>query len=260
MSTEHFVLLACDPLQSPLRAAAGAQRQDIVHGPYGHRPALPGLPGSGFTGQWREAQTGWYLLGNGYRVYNPVLMRFHSPDSLSPFGRGGVNAYGYCLGDPVNRIDPDGHAPGFAFLRALFRRFARGSKKPKGAMRLKETPHSSFKKSPVLPSRPPEQRLAKRVSASASERSEDGDLIPLDEWYEDNGAANKSPPLSVVSTSAGQGHQSPSAEVQHLVIGEQIKGFSEPNEARLINLPQHVRKAIREGKVEELSRKPPPRP
>ncbi len=53
--------------------------------------------------------TGYYLLGNGYRAFNPVLMRFNSPDSLSPFGKGGLNAYAYCAGDPVNRVDPTGH-------------------------------------------------------------------------------------------------------------------------------------------------------
>ncbi|WP_397457346.1 RHS repeat-associated core domain-containing protein, partial [Pseudomonas versuta] len=37
-------------------------------------------------------------------------MRFHSRDSLSPFGEGGLNGYAYCAGDPVNRIDPSGHA------------------------------------------------------------------------------------------------------------------------------------------------------
>lgn len=47
--------------------------------------------------------------GNGYRDYNPVLMRFHRPDSLSPFSAGGINPYGYCLGDPVNFSDPSGH-------------------------------------------------------------------------------------------------------------------------------------------------------
>lgn len=36
-------------------------------------------------------------------------MRFHSPDSWSPFGGGGLNAYMYCMGDPVNRVDPTGH-------------------------------------------------------------------------------------------------------------------------------------------------------
>lgn len=52
---------------------------------------------------------GGYLLGNGYRTYNPALMRFNSPDSLSPFEAGGLNPYSYCSGDPINNIDPSGH-------------------------------------------------------------------------------------------------------------------------------------------------------
>ncbi|HEY0286433.1 MAG TPA: RHS repeat-associated core domain-containing protein [Pseudomonas sp.] len=76
--------------------------------PYGH---LEGGVQSllGFDGELPDPVTGCYLLGNGYRAYNPSLMRFHSPDSLSPFGAGGINAYAYCLGDPVNLIDPTGH-------------------------------------------------------------------------------------------------------------------------------------------------------
>ncbi|KAM3516286.1 hypothetical protein MY11210_000045 [Beauveria gryllotalpidicola] len=66
-------------------------------------------PSIGFNGQWRDPVTGWYHLGNGYRVYNPVLMQFHSPDSWSPFQSGEINPYGYCLGDPINNIDPSGH-------------------------------------------------------------------------------------------------------------------------------------------------------
>lgn len=50
-----------------------------------------------------------YILGNGRRVYVPSLMRFLSPDSMSPFSRGGINAYMYCNGDPVNYSDPSGH-------------------------------------------------------------------------------------------------------------------------------------------------------
>jgi RHS repeat-associated protein len=52
--------------------------------------------------------TGWYLLGRGYRAYNPQLMRFHSPDSLAP-EVSGVNPYVYALGNPVNWYDPTGH-------------------------------------------------------------------------------------------------------------------------------------------------------
>jgi len=62
-----------------------------------------------FNGQRKEPATGHYQLGTGYRVFNPVLMRFHSPDSLSPMGAGGINCYAYCGGDPVNNIDPSGH-------------------------------------------------------------------------------------------------------------------------------------------------------
>ncbi|MBV4531974.1 RHS repeat-associated core domain-containing protein [Pseudomonas sp. SWRI107] len=62
-----------------------------------------------FNGEPLDLATGCYFLGNGYRLFNPVLMRFISPDSLSPFERGGVNAYAYCAGDPTNYVDPSGH-------------------------------------------------------------------------------------------------------------------------------------------------------
>ena len=39
----------------------------------------------GFNGERPDPLTGHYLLGNGYRAFNPVLMRFNSPDSSSPF-------------------------------------------------------------------------------------------------------------------------------------------------------------------------------
>lgn len=65
----------------------------------------------GYTGQYRDAVGGGYSLGNGYRRYLPGSMRFNAPDSLSPFGPGGVNPYVYCAGDPINRVDPSGHAP-----------------------------------------------------------------------------------------------------------------------------------------------------
>lgn len=70
----------------------------------------PALSRMGFNGQLRERPRGWYHLGHGHRIYSPLLMRFHCPDRLSPFGAGGLNAYAYCLGDPVNQQDPTGRS------------------------------------------------------------------------------------------------------------------------------------------------------
>jgi RHS repeat-associated protein len=70
-----------------------------------------------FNGERPDPLTGHYHLGNGYRQFNPVLMRFNSPDSLSPFSDGGKNAYAYCGGDPVNRSDPNGK---FSILSNVF--------------------------------------------------------------------------------------------------------------------------------------------
>ncbi|WP_438281157.1 RHS repeat-associated core domain-containing protein [Pseudomonas alabamensis] len=71
-----------------------------------------------FTGQRKEKCSGHYILGNGYRAYQTNLMRFTAPDSMSPFGVGGLNAYCYCGNDPVNKVDPSGHTglPPNAFL------------------------------------------------------------------------------------------------------------------------------------------------
>ncbi|MFU2329968.1 RHS repeat-associated core domain-containing protein [Pseudomonas sp. NFX98] len=103
-------LLATDLQRSVLHLVSAGRHQQTVYSPYGHRFPEGGLISLlGFNGQRRDPVTGHYLLGNGYRAFNPVLMRFNSPDNLSPFGKGGVNAYAYCAGDPVNRVDPTGH-------------------------------------------------------------------------------------------------------------------------------------------------------
>jgi RHS repeat-associated protein len=102
-------LLATDLQRSVLHSVAVGQHQQPVYSPYGHRSPESGLSSLlGFNGERRDPVTGHYLLGNGYRSFNPLSMRFNSPDSLSPFGKGGVNAYVYCVGDPINRTDPQG--------------------------------------------------------------------------------------------------------------------------------------------------------
>ena len=104
------LLLATDNKNSVLAEIAGGKPQSIAYSAYGQQSAQPDVGTSlGFNGARREKHIGWYLLGNGYRAYNPTLMRFHSPDSWSPFRGGGLNAYMYCAGDPVNFSDPTGH-------------------------------------------------------------------------------------------------------------------------------------------------------
>jgi len=114
-------LLATDQQRSILHTLkANHQCQPIAYSPYGHHrhPENGLLSLLGFNGERPDPVTGHYLLGNGYRAFNPVLMRFNGPDSFSPFGRGGLNTYAYCLGDPINLSDPNGtlpQKPGFTY-------------------------------------------------------------------------------------------------------------------------------------------------
>ncbi|MCG7508981.1 RHS repeat-associated core domain-containing protein, partial [Mesorhizobium retamae] len=78
---------------------------------YGHRQEAESPARIGYNGELHEGKTGWQMLGSGYRAYDPVMMRFHAPDNLSPFDAGGINAYAYCAGDPANFADPSGHNP-----------------------------------------------------------------------------------------------------------------------------------------------------
>ena len=108
-------LLATDLQRSVLSAPDSTEPNALAYSPYGHRSKENGLLSLlGFCGERPDPITGHYHLGNGYRQFNPVLMRFNSPDSFSPFGRGGLNAYAYCAGDPVNRTDRTGRS--FEFI------------------------------------------------------------------------------------------------------------------------------------------------
>lgn len=79
--------------------------------PYGHHQnqASPAFM-LGFNGERYDPFTRMYTLGLGYRNYSTAIMRFQAPDELSPFGKGGLNAYAYCAGDPVNFVDITGRA------------------------------------------------------------------------------------------------------------------------------------------------------
>ncbi|BBP57879.1 hypothetical protein PHLH4_14690 [Pseudomonas sp. St316] len=104
------LLLLADANQSVIGESRQRDLRTAVYSAYGERHSDDTLRSLlAFNGEMRDDASGWYLLGRGYRAYNPGLMRFHSPDSLSPFGSGGVNPYTYCLGNPIALRDPTGH-------------------------------------------------------------------------------------------------------------------------------------------------------
>ncbi|WEK28434.1 MAG: RHS repeat-associated core domain-containing protein [Candidatus Pseudomonas phytovorans] len=75
---------------------------------YGMNACSSGCNVLGYNGQPLDPWVEGYHLGQGRRLYSPARGTFCSPDPLSPFGKGGVNAYAYCGGDPVNFTDPTG--------------------------------------------------------------------------------------------------------------------------------------------------------
>lgn len=107
---EETLLLLTDQNNSVLGECQQDTLRAAVYNAYGGRHSDELLLTTlGFNGEVRDTSSGWYLLGKGYRAYNPTLMRFQSPDSLSPFASGGVNPYMYCLGNPIALRDPTGH-------------------------------------------------------------------------------------------------------------------------------------------------------
>jgi len=113
-------LLATDQQSSVLSGVSpDGTHHAQVFTPFGYHVNDALLSIMGFNGERPEPKTGHYLLGQGYRAFNPVLMRFNSPDSWSPFGEGGINAYAYCDNEPMMRQDPTGHF--FDFIRRGFK-------------------------------------------------------------------------------------------------------------------------------------------
>ncbi|MFF7861955.1 MULTISPECIES: RHS repeat-associated core domain-containing protein [unclassified Pseudomonas] len=97
------LLLAVDRQNSIIKV-----RNSRCYSPYGFDEVASRESILGYNGEHRDVMSGYDLLGNGVRAYSSVLMRFCSADVLSPFGAGGINAYTYCEGDPINYLDADG--------------------------------------------------------------------------------------------------------------------------------------------------------
>ncbi|MGF0237829.1 RHS repeat-associated core domain-containing protein [Rhodococcus sp. IEGM1300] len=106
------LMLVSDASSSLISEVANGGVNSINYTAYGHRTGEhPVNSQVGYNGEVKELKTNCYMLGNGYRQFSPSLMVFFSPDSLSPFGVGGINAYAYCEGDPINNVDETGHMP-----------------------------------------------------------------------------------------------------------------------------------------------------
>lgn len=120
-------LIGTNKANSTLLTYDGNTQQVNLYSSFGSADNLQNGLIPGFNGERPDPLTGVSHLGNGYRAYNPVLMRFTCPDNESPFGAGGINPYAYCQNDPVNVADPSGH--GFIFrlvrrgLTALLKHF-----------------------------------------------------------------------------------------------------------------------------------------
>ena len=132
----------------------------MAYSPYGYcAREVDVTPALGFNGERQDPAGQGYLLGNGYRNFNPILMRFNSPDSMSPFGVGGVNAYCFCVGDPINRQDPSGHAgwPLFPenFRFGRYRRVVMNAYQEASRSRVRRT------SMPSLPARPSNDEIIK---------------------------------------------------------------------------------------------------
>lgn len=123
MALKHLIndasqtdLLATDNSDSPLAVSERLLKQ-LAFTPFGYTPRYD-TSVVAFKGERQDPHTQHYLLGKGYRGFNPKLMRFNSPDSFSPFARGGLNSYAFVGNDPINFSDPSGHNRQ-GFLRGL---------------------------------------------------------------------------------------------------------------------------------------------
>ncbi|MCC1496314.1 RHS repeat-associated core domain-containing protein [Alcanivorax sp. 1008] len=106
--------IATDHLGSPsaISDASGNIVKAVSYDSYGNtlsdsNPAFT-IP-FGFAGGLQDSDTG--LIRFGFRDYDPSVRRWTARD---PIGlNGGLNVYGYVVGDPVNLVDPEGLEPAF---------------------------------------------------------------------------------------------------------------------------------------------------
>jgi len=90
--------------------ASGSVVKSIDYDSFGNIIGIGGTDPSftvpfGFAGGLHDRDTGFVRFG--YRDYDPDIGRWTAKDPVE-FAGGDVDLYGYCLGDPVNLVDPYG--------------------------------------------------------------------------------------------------------------------------------------------------------
>lgn len=113
-STEGIRYFTNDHLGSAslLTDSHGAQVQTMTYLPFGGTFQSNGSKSSAwrYTGQRQDDSTGLYYYNARY--YDPKLGRFLTPDTIvqSPYDPQFLNRYAYCRNNPINLVDPTGHA------------------------------------------------------------------------------------------------------------------------------------------------------
>jgi RHS repeat-associated protein len=92
--------------------ASGAVVESANYEPFGSMRAHTGTTTSSykFTDQELDGENGLYNYAA--RLYDPVMGRFITPDSIipHPYNPQSLNRYSYCLNNPLIYTDPTGHA------------------------------------------------------------------------------------------------------------------------------------------------------
>jgi RHS repeat-associated protein len=96
----------------------GLEVKEYDYQPFGSVDSTAGAEDNerGFTGHVTDAEDGLVYMQT--RHHDPKLGSFLSADSIVPETGSpqGYNAYSYCANNPVNNVDPTGHAPLGSFL------------------------------------------------------------------------------------------------------------------------------------------------
>lgn len=92
----------------------GLKDSGTAYLPFGMQRGTETITSTGyaFTDQERDDSTGLYNYDA--RLYDPVIGRFLSADSIIPdlYNPQSLNRYSYCYNNPLKYVDPTGHLPG----------------------------------------------------------------------------------------------------------------------------------------------------